>query len=86
MDRPVLEALSPARNARGTPRVGERGVYFASAGGVVSTRVYARAELPSGFAAHGPALIEEYGSTTVVAPGDAFRVGALGEIEITLSM
>jgi N-methylhydantoinase A len=86
MDRPVLEALSPARSARGTPRVRERGVYFASAGGPVSTRVYTRAELPAGFAAHGPALIEEYGSTTVVAPGDAFRVGTLGELEIALSL
>jgi hypothetical protein len=27
-------------------------------------------------------LIEEYGSTTLVAPGDRFEVGALGELRI----
>jgi hypothetical protein len=27
-------------------------------------------------------LIEEYGSTTLVLPGDQFEIGALGEIRI----
>jgi hypothetical protein len=33
----------------------------------------------------GPALIEEYGSTTIVWPGDKFAVGALREITISCS-
>jgi hypothetical protein len=30
----------------------------------------------------GPVVIEEYGSTTVVWPGDRFEIGALREIRI----
>jgi hypothetical protein len=30
----------------------------------------------------GPAVIEEYGTSTVVAPGDPFSIGRLGEIRI----
>ena len=35
-----------------------------------------------GFQGEGPALIEEYGSTTLVWPGDSFEIGTLGEIRI----
>jgi N-methylhydantoinase A len=84
MDRPVLEALAPNRASRAKPSTGTRDVYFASAGGTLATPVYQRAELAAGFAGVGPALIEEYGSTTVIAPGDRFHIGALGEIDIAL--
>ena len=54
-------------------------------GGVaVEAMVYERSGLATGFAGEGPALIEEYGSTTLVWPGDRFEVGALGEIRITI--
>ena len=36
----------------------------------------------TGFAANGPAMIEEYGSTTLVWPGDRFEIGELHEIRI----
>jgi N-methylhydantoinase A len=57
-------------------------VYFGKDGGLVATRVYDRDALKPGFAAAGPAVIEEYGSTTLVWPGDRFEVGPLGEIRI----
>jgi N-methylhydantoinase A/oxoprolinase/acetone carboxylase beta subunit len=38
--------------------------------------------LEPGFGASGPAVIEEYGSTTVIWPGDRFEIGALHEIRI----
>jgi N-methylhydantoinase A len=41
-----------------------------------------RETLPRGFAANGPAVIEDYGSTIVVEPEDRFVVGSLGEITI----
>ena len=44
--------------------------------------VYDRAALEPGFSAAGPALIEEYGSTTLVLPGDRFTIGRLHEIRI----
>jgi N-methylhydantoinase A len=44
--------------------------------------VYDRFALKPGFSAEGPAIIEEYGSTTVVWPGDSFEIGKLSEIVI----
>jgi N-methylhydantoinase A len=57
-------------------------VYFGAGAGTQDARVYDRTALAPGFAATGPALIEEYGSTTLVWPGDRFEVGALSEIRI----
>jgi N-methylhydantoinase A len=38
--------------------------------------------LPVGYTSEGPAIIEEYGSTTVVGPNDTFSIGEFGEIRI----
>ena len=59
-----------------------RQVYFAQAGGMIETTIYDRDALRIGFKTDGPAIIEEYGSTTVVWPGDSFEIGQLGEIRI----
>ena len=80
LHRPALERLR--RAPQGAAERPARAVYFGSAGGMVETRVYDRFALPAGFAAAGPAIVEEYGSTTVVWPGDRFEVGPLGEIRI----
>jgi N-methylhydantoinase A len=79
--RPDLGRLTRAQ-AAGAGERGTRKVYFGSAGGFVETRIYDRFALPPGFAAPGPAIIEEYGSTTVVWAGDRFEIGPLGEIRI----
>jgi N-methylhydantoinase A len=79
--RPDLASLK-RRHASGRAAVRARPVYFGSAAGFVDAPVYDRFSLSSGFAASGPAIIEEYGSTTVILPGDRFEVGALGEIRI----
>jgi N-methylhydantoinase A len=68
--------------AKGAAERGTRPVYFGRAAGMVETRVYDRFALAPGFAAPGPAIVEEYGSTTVVWPGDRFEIGQLGEIRI----
>jgi N-methylhydantoinase A len=39
--------------------------------------------LPEGFSIKGPAIIEEYSSTTVVSPQDTLTVGRLGELRIS---
>jgi N-methylhydantoinase A len=63
IDRPNLELAAPT--ASGTPGPsGFRGGYM----------VFHRADLPAGFKAEGPAIIEEYGSTTVVESGFSFEV------------
>ena len=61
------------------------GIYFKSAGGTVEAEIYDRDCLEPGFTRAGPAVIEEYGSTTVVWPGDRFEIGALREIRIHCS-
>jgi N-methylhydantoinase A len=55
------------------------------AGPPVSCGVYERATLAAGAVIQGPALIQEYGSTTVVFPGDRCEVAASGELVIHLA-
>jgi len=62
-----------------------RKIFIGHAGGWLDAKIYHRDALEPGFTAAGPAVIEEYGSTTVVWPGDKFAVGALREIRITCS-
>jgi N-methylhydantoinase A len=59
-----------------------RRIYIGNAGGWLDAQIFHRDALEPGFSATGPAVIEEYGSTTVVWPGDRFEVGELHEIRI----
>jgi N-methylhydantoinase A len=59
-----------------------RRVYLGGAGGWVDAKIYNRDALEAGFTDAGPTVIEEYGSTTVVWPGDRFEIGELREIRI----
>src|SRR4051794_24127540 len=61
-----------------------RPVYFGAEHGTVNATVLQRTALAPGFKGEGPALIEEYGSTTLIWPGDRFEVGKLGEMKITI--
>jgi N-methylhydantoinase A len=51
----------------------------------VRTPVYVRNSLPIGFRLGGPAVIEEFGATTVIGPGDRLEVGRLGELRIEVA-
>jgi N-methylhydantoinase A len=79
---PALEHLPRAQMQGAKPQ--SRPVYFGKEGGTVTAQIYDRTALTPGFKGEGPALIEEYGSTTLIAPGDCFEVGKLGEIRITI--
>ena len=59
-----------------------RKIYFKEKQGFVDAKVYERSALAPGFSAPGPALIEEYGSTTLIGPSDRFEIGRLREIRI----
>ena len=72
-------AEPPAAAFRGT-----RPVYFAEAGRHLDTPAYDRAALVAGNRLRGPALIEEYASTTVVHPGDALEVDGFGDLVIEI--
>ncbi|MCC6889587.1 MAG: hydantoinase/oxoprolinase family protein [Hyphomicrobiales bacterium] len=53
-------------------------------GPLVRCPVHRRDALAAGAELRGPALIQEYGTTTVVPPGDALSVAATGELIIRL--
>lgn len=78
--RPDIKALPRKAEEGRAPE--SRAVYFGGAGGMQETAIYDRNALDHGFKATGPAVIEEYGSTTVVWPGDRFEMGPMGEIRI----
>jgi N-methylhydantoinase A len=80
LNRPQIARLPRAARPAQTPPT--RPVYFAGAGEMVETQVFDRYALAPGFRGTGPAVLEEYGSTTIVAPGDRFSVGAAHEIRI----
>jgi N-methylhydantoinase A len=80
IERPDLAGLRPETNeAAGAPR--SRLVHFGTLGRV-ETPILRRAALKVGDRGEGPAIIEEYGSTTVVGPDDTYEIGGLGEIRI----
>ena len=59
-----------------------RPVYFAEASGFVDCPIYDRYALPAGATFAGPAIVEEFDSTTVVHPGFDVRVDDLGNLVI----
>jgi N-methylhydantoinase A len=80
-DRPDLLAISPAAPPGSAPSPIARRPLHGPAGWVEAP-VWRRESLPAGFALTGPAVIEEYGATTLLGPGDSATVGALREIAI----
>ena len=60
----------------------QRPVYFTAATGWRDTPVYAREALRAGNTISGPALVEEYASTTVIFPGDTMTMDRHGNLVI----
>jgi N-methylhydantoinase A len=63
------------------PKPAERPVYFTQHG-FVQTKVFQRPGLKADNRIEGPALVEEYGSTTVVPPGASLAVDHFGNLLI----
>ncbi len=84
IQRPALESLRPATENRAAADPRSREVYFSERGARIDTPVHDRRALQAGFESAGPAVIEEYGSTTIIGPDDSFSIGSLGEIHIRL--
>ena len=74
IERPTMPKLE-TRGGAPLPK-SIRKVYFGSV--FRDTPIYDRATLPPGHALSGPAVIEEFGSTTVVFPGQRVAVDAHG--------
>src|SRR5579862_4343374 len=74
IDRPSIPKLGNASGVKPVP--GTRPVYFD--GSCRDTPIYQRATLPAGFRLDGPAVVEEFGSTTVVFAGQSLLVDRHG--------
>lgn len=81
LERPDIARLP--RGVAAAPSPAPRPVYFRGTDAPVETQIFERTTLAPGFRGEGPAVIEEYGSTTLIWPGDRFEIGALGEIRIS---
>ena len=73
IDRPSIPEL---KKTGAPPQPASRQVYFD--GAFRPTPVFARTALGAGFKLDGPAVVEEFGSTTVVFPGQALTVDPHG--------
>ena len=77
--KPPVRKLEPGEPAEPKER---RPVYFAEAGDYVDCPIYDRYALAAGAAFAGPAVVEEFDSTTVVHPGFSVSVDDVGNLII----
>ena len=83
---PPVSAATIADADDGAERAlaGSRPAYFAAAGeGLVDVPVYQRERLRAGDRLAGPAIVEQYDSTTVVCPGQTAAVDRFGNLVVT---
>lgn len=83
-EKPELNWLFEAARGSGKPR-SYREVYFGERKARLRTPIFKRTDLPPAVAIEGPAVVEEFGSTTVIGPGDHMEVGRLGELIIHIN-
>jgi N-methylhydantoinase B len=79
--RPAPKASAPGDGNAGRARTGMRPVRFDGRG--IECAVYDRARLRSGDHLAGPAIVEEFGATTVVFPGQEIAVDRFGNLLLT---
>jgi N-methylhydantoinase A len=80
--RPEIRRRPPrACGGPGRARSGRRSVYFDDR--FFDTPLYARSHLEPGDCVEGPAIVEEFGSTTVVLPRQMARVDDYGNLLLT---
>lgn len=84
--KPALAAVPSATDSVDGALIGIRAVDFGAFGGRLETPIYDRARLAAGHCVTGPALIQEYASTTVLPPGDVARVDARGNLDIAVEV
>jgi N-methylhydantoinase A len=80
--RPKL-AMPPVNGKRAAPKPVTRKVHLGGTA-AVDCPVYQRDDLAAGFAFDGPALVQEYASTTVMLAGDSAKIADTGEIVISV--
>ena len=81
----TLPAMASNGHLPGGQPVAERARSTSRGTVLIETPIYRRDDLPAGFAATGPLIVEEVSSTTVVHPGQRLEVGGTGVMTIDLS-
>ena len=80
ISKPSLPRIARGSGDTGDARTGERPVFF---DGWHDAAIFRRDLLRAGDTVTGPAVVEEYGSTTPIAPGYLARVDDIGNLVIT---
>jgi N-methylhydantoinase A len=80
--QPEIARLSRGKANGKAPVLQRRPIFFLEEDRFAPTEIYDRYALGADFAGQGPALIVEYGSSTLIGPRDTFKIGNLGEIHI----
>jgi N-methylhydantoinase A len=80
IERPVFKKLPEAEPGAAVEPARRRPVYFAETGGFAETPICDRADLLAGARLDGPAVIEEFGATTVLFPGQWLLVDPYGTL------
>jgi N-methylhydantoinase A len=75
-------AATPANGSTKEAESGRRRAWFD--GAWHDTPVYQRERLAVGVRFDGPAIVEQFDSTTVIEPGDKVEVDSLGNLIITV--
>jgi N-methylhydantoinase A len=81
LPRPRLRLLHRSGKSVADARLGERRAYFAPIG-FIPTPIFDRARLPVGERLHGPAIIEQPDTTTIIPPGYSAYVEESGNLRI----
>jgi N-methylhydantoinase A len=84
--KPSLASIAAGTGSVDIALIDVRPVEFGVLGGRIETPIYARDKLGAGHAIAGPALIQEYASTTVLAPGDRLVVDRFGNLDINVDV
>ena len=82
MKRPEITRLGRTALTSKHAEPKTRPIFFLEEDRLLPARIYDRYALQPGFGGAGPALIGEYGSSTLIGPADTFKIGQLGEIDI----
>lgn len=80
VEPPQIRAIPEPPRSGGTP---SRDIYFSQAGGFVACPVVARATLTAGTTVLGPAIIDEWTTTTIVPPRWQASGDSLGNLILT---
>jgi N-methylhydantoinase A len=80
--QPEIARLARSEQNSNAATLETRPIFFLEEDRFLDAEIYDRYALETDFSSRGPALIVEYGSSTLIGPGDTFKVGKLGEIYI----